>query len=282
VVELLVTLVVLPIARRVGDLWIDRVANALDDQAVHLLRSTVRSNSDGRHLIDYLEEHADQAAKLEEEVKRELGAASIADALALAIGMPTIGSRLEHLRAFLDWTVDCVASTGHAVVFEGTLTDPDFCTYVWFDPSKASQARWSGSTDGLSFSPSKDGPVMICSAAILPPNVIYDRDGGRIDLNCDLLNSRIAAGTWGERGLAKSERGIRAGGSWLRAWWELKNVEADRVAWRHPDGDREWDSFPPDFSSLALLGASVRRHITAQQRSYEQLVAAARQAMTTD
>lgn len=125
---LLLSVVVYPIARKIGDKWIDRIATKLDGGLVQLLKTAVADSALEQDVASFLEEHPDQGKQLEENIREVMASDNAAAALATVI-VPEPGAKLRYYKGLMEWIAATVRSYGRDVVLRGFLHGEQFLSY---------------------------------------------------------------------------------------------------------------------------------------------------------
>ena len=131
--EVLVSALVIPLARKLGDRWIDRVAGGTDDVLVDLLKRVGRDDAQQDEFLAYLESHTPVAEQLTANVINSVSGDALLAAAESTL-LP-VGIRIAYYQTFLDWLVEkTMRAERNALVLHGFLTGESYASLLLRNP----------------------------------------------------------------------------------------------------------------------------------------------------
>jgi hypothetical protein len=95
-------MVVLPIAKKMGEQWIEKIATGLNESIISLLKGAVHDTQKEKDLLKYLKDHPREEKKLATSVRMYLEDEGTITALASTI-LPSPGAKIPYYHKLLIW-----------------------------------------------------------------------------------------------------------------------------------------------------------------------------------
>jgi hypothetical protein len=149
-IEVLLSAVVYPIAAKVGEKWIDRIATGIDEKAVSLLKAAVGNPQQEQAVQQYLVAHQEVAAQLADNVKTTLEADETTSALAASL-IPAPGTKLIYYKRLIDWIANRAQKFERDIVLKGFLHGENFLSYFVLKSSLSNFSNQISSTISTNF-----------------------------------------------------------------------------------------------------------------------------------
>ena len=130
-IEFLLGSIVFPIARKIGEKWIDRVAKGLDEKLISLMKSATTDPSKEDEVIEYLRNNPNSEKKLTDNVTGAISAEDTVASLAATI-VPSRGAKLAYYSALINWLTRTGAKLGQHFVLKGFFHGELFLSYFIF------------------------------------------------------------------------------------------------------------------------------------------------------
>lgn len=268
-IEWVLLSIVVPIGRKLGERWIDRVVEGLDKSAIDLVKRLVDGDIRTDDAVRQLESDARASSQITSNVAAFLEEDVTVESLGVALGVPSRGSRLVYIEVFLNWIADAVTKSERDVVLEGFLHSELAVTLFKIDDSRLNSERWTFSPATKSLNVSSFGPLSIRVAGV-----------GSID-------ERSALAAQLEREIVLSDYGSLPIESWGTFLKRSKEVESFRdrffvfkdVVRFDTGGERQF--YLENHRGIDLLADSLRATISAEVEELQSLVSAVKHAITT-
>ncbi|MBC8185667.1 hypothetical protein H8E88_31665 [candidate division KSB1 bacterium] len=131
-IEVLLSAVVYPIAKKVGERWIDRFVEGIDEKLVHLMKKAIIEDKERGKVIEYIQNNRTLEAKLKDNIQSVMEEDTTTNALAASIP-PTPGKKLFYHKKFLEWISNTCVRFKRQVVLKGFLNGTEFLSYFVID-----------------------------------------------------------------------------------------------------------------------------------------------------
>jgi len=126
--EFLLIVLIYPIARKVGEPWIECLAGIINKQLAKLLKAAVRDSSKERDVLSFLEEHPQYADKLTARIGSLMGS----DVTTLLKNPPTTiapGAKLQYYKIVFDWILGIASKLQRDLVLKGFYHGKNYLSY---------------------------------------------------------------------------------------------------------------------------------------------------------
>jgi hypothetical protein len=134
-IELLLGIVVFPIAQKVGEKWIDRIATGIDQYSIEILKQVVSDPSREQEAKEYFRNNPEAAGKLEQNIAITMQADDTIASLAATV-VPPRGAKLPYYASLVRWVVQSGSKLGQHVVLKGFLNGELCLSYFIFDADR--------------------------------------------------------------------------------------------------------------------------------------------------
>jgi len=131
-IEILLGVVVFPIAQKVGEKWIDRIATGIDEYSVQLLKQVVSDPAKEQDVKDYIQDNPEVARKLEQNILDTMQSPDTVASLRATV-VPPRGEILKYYAELISWIVRSGNRLGRNFVLKGFLNGELHLSYFIID-----------------------------------------------------------------------------------------------------------------------------------------------------
>lgn len=160
---ILIALVV-QVAQKVGDKWIDRVATGIADFPIKLFKEALYDPEKEQEAEDYLRDNPDVGERVGQNVASEMQSPDIAASIAATV-VPSSGKILKYYSKLINWIVGYGSKLGRQFVLKGFLNEELCLSYFIFDPTDTGNSDFASVADRGNY-------VMLPTGTYIP-NGIY-------------------------------------------------------------------------------------------------------------
>src|SRR5215217_6874993 len=138
---LLLSGLVITIAQKVGEKWIDRIATEIDSFSVNLFKQAINDPTKEQEVKAYFRDNPTVAEKIEQNVAKTLQSSEIAASIGAAV-VPS-GDILGYYAELINWIVQNGSKLDRHFVLKGFLNGEFFLSYFIFDPRKVGNSEFA-------------------------------------------------------------------------------------------------------------------------------------------
>jgi len=134
-IEILLGVVVFPIANKLGEKWIDRIATGIDENIIRLFKAAINDPAKQQDVTNRLRNDPELAGQLQRNITLTMESDDTVASLAATI-VPRPGTKLEYYAALIRWIIRSGAKLGRHFVLKGFLHGELYLSYFIFNPKK--------------------------------------------------------------------------------------------------------------------------------------------------
>jgi hypothetical protein len=134
-IEILLGVLVFPVAQKVGEKWIDRIATGIDAYSVNLLKQVISDPTKEQEVKDYFRDNPNLAEKVEQNIANTMQSDDIAASIAATV-VPPPGAILKYYAELIRWLVRSGSELGRHFVLKGFLNGDLYLSYFIVDVDK--------------------------------------------------------------------------------------------------------------------------------------------------
>jgi hypothetical protein len=131
-IEILLGVLVFPVAQKVGEKWIDRIATGIDGYSVQLLKQVVSDPAKEQEVKDYIQDNPEVARKLEQNILDTMQSPDTVASLRATV-VPPRGEILKYYAELIRWIVRSGSRLGRNFVLKGFLNGELHLSYFIID-----------------------------------------------------------------------------------------------------------------------------------------------------